>query len=233
MPCVVSDIIWVSLNCSASNNLPFNKDKDTDLIWICCMNCIKSADVSDVPLKQKEEEKYVESSSTALPPPSFGFFKISHLSITANSCFFSPFSLFLSLPPILASSIFFPLRLSPSSETMVKDNLYRKPPIYRQHGTVFFLVNTSFSGLVSARCVACRLSVISSSPSLFFFEETPWIYMHRAGVKKKWLHLCYFMLSNQIKSKVHNLSRLNILTGGNVMMKLTERNQTLYFAIQR
>uniref|UniRef100_A0A671XPY7 Actin-binding LIM protein 2 n=1 Tax=Sparus aurata TaxID=8175 RepID=A0A671XPY7_SPAAU len=56
-------------------------------------------------------------------------------------------------------------------ETMVKDNLYRKPPIYRQHGTVFFLVNTSFSGLVSARCVACRLSVISSSPSLFFFRR--------------------------------------------------------------
>uniref|UniRef100_A0A673B608 Actin-binding LIM protein 2 n=1 Tax=Sphaeramia orbicularis TaxID=375764 RepID=A0A673B608_9TELE len=43
-------------------------------------------------------------------------------------------------------------------ETMVKDNIYRKPPIYRQHGTVHFLFNTLFSGLVSARCVACRLS---------------------------------------------------------------------------
>lgn len=166
-------------------------------------------------------------------PPSFGFFKISHLSITANSCFFSPFSLFLSLPPILASSIFFPLRLSPSSETMVKDNLYRKPPIYRQHGTVFFLVNTSFSGLVSARCVACRLSVISSSPSLFFFRRDSMDLHAQRWCKKQQLHPCYFMLSNQIKSKVHNLSRLNILTGGNVMMRLTERNQTLYFAIQR
>ncbi|KAM3590119.1 uncharacterized protein V6R79_004011 [Siganus canaliculatus] len=48
-------------------------------------------------------------------------------------------------------------------ETMVKDNIYRKPPIYRQHGTVYLLVNTSFSGLVSARCVACRLSVPPSS----------------------------------------------------------------------
>uniref|UniRef100_A0A8C5DYF9 Actin-binding LIM protein 2 n=1 Tax=Gouania willdenowi TaxID=441366 RepID=A0A8C5DYF9_GOUWI len=45
-------------------------------------------------------------------------------------------------------------------ETMVRDNIYRKPPIYRQHGTVLFLFNTVFSGLVSARCVACRLSVI-------------------------------------------------------------------------
>uniref|UniRef100_A0A8C5E7S4 Actin-binding LIM protein 2 n=1 Tax=Gouania willdenowi TaxID=441366 RepID=A0A8C5E7S4_GOUWI len=44
--------------------------------------------------------------------------------------------------------------------TMVRDNIYRKPPIYRQHGTVLFLFNTVFSGLVSARCVACRLSVI-------------------------------------------------------------------------
>uniref|UniRef100_A0A7N6AZD1 Actin-binding LIM protein 2 n=1 Tax=Anabas testudineus TaxID=64144 RepID=A0A7N6AZD1_ANATE len=43
-------------------------------------------------------------------------------------------------------------------ETMVKDNIYRKPPIYRQHGTVHFLYNTTFSGLVSARCVACCLS---------------------------------------------------------------------------
>uniref|UniRef100_A0A8C6M122 Actin-binding LIM protein 2 n=1 Tax=Nothobranchius furzeri TaxID=105023 RepID=A0A8C6M122_NOTFU len=34
-------------------------------------------------------------------------------------------------------------------ETMVKDNIYRKPPIYRQHGTVHFLFNTSSSGLVS------------------------------------------------------------------------------------
>uniref|UniRef100_A0A665U584 Actin binding LIM protein family, member 2 n=1 Tax=Echeneis naucrates TaxID=173247 RepID=A0A665U584_ECHNA len=38
-------------------------------------------------------------------------------------------------------------------ETMVKDNIYRKPPIYKQHGTVHLLFNTSFSGLVSARCV--------------------------------------------------------------------------------
>ena len=49
--------------------------------------------------------------------------------------------------------------------------------------------------------VACQ-----SSPYLlpfFFSEETPWIYMHSAGVKKKKkkrLHLCYFMLSNQVKS---------------------------------
>uniref|UniRef100_A0A665U4W8 Actin binding LIM protein family, member 2 n=1 Tax=Echeneis naucrates TaxID=173247 RepID=A0A665U4W8_ECHNA len=38
-------------------------------------------------------------------------------------------------------------------ETMVKDNIYRKPPIYKQHGTVHLLFNTSFSGLVSARCI--------------------------------------------------------------------------------
>lgn len=101
------------------------------------------------------------------------FFKISHPPVTANSCFFFSFSLFLSLPPMLASSIFFPLRLFPSPETMVKDNIYRKPPIYRQHGTV--LVNTTFSGLVSARCVACRLSVISSSvyPSSPPFSPRP------------------------------------------------------------
>lgn len=97
------------------------------------------------------------------PPPFFASseYLISQWPLTHAS--FSPFSLFLSLPPMLASSIFFPLRLFPSSETMVKDNIYRKPPIYKQHGTVYFLVNTSFSGLVSARCVACRLSVMSSS----------------------------------------------------------------------
>uniref|UniRef100_A0A4W6DGQ5 Actin-binding LIM protein 2 n=1 Tax=Lates calcarifer TaxID=8187 RepID=A0A4W6DGQ5_LATCA len=60
-------------------------------------------------------------------------------------------------------------------ETMVKDNIYRKPPIYKQHGTVHFLFNTSFSGLVSARCVACRLSVISSPvyPSSPLFSRRP------------------------------------------------------------
>ncbi|XP_068455708.1 actin-binding LIM protein 2 isoform X2 [Clinocottus analis] len=43
-------------------------------------------------------------------------------------------------------------------ETLVKDNIYRKPPIYKQHGTVSSL-------LVSARCVARRLPLISSSTS--------------------------------------------------------------------
>uniref|UniRef100_A0A669CD41 Actin-binding LIM protein 2 n=1 Tax=Oreochromis niloticus TaxID=8128 RepID=A0A669CD41_ORENI len=38
-------------------------------------------------------------------------------------------------------------------ETMVKDNIYRKPPIYKQHGTVHFVLNTSLSGLVSARLI--------------------------------------------------------------------------------
>uniref|UniRef100_A0A8C4HSN2 Actin-binding LIM protein 2 n=1 Tax=Dicentrarchus labrax TaxID=13489 RepID=A0A8C4HSN2_DICLA len=62
-------------------------------------------------------------------------------------------------------------------ETMVKDNIYRKPPIYRQHGTVYFLVNTSFSGLVSARCVACCLSShllirLSQFSSLFLHSSS-------------------------------------------------------------
>lgn len=104
--------------------------------------------------------------------------------------FLHSLSSFLSLPPMLASSIFFSPRLIPSSETMVKDNIYRKPPIYRQHGTVLF--KTCSSGLVSARCVACNLSVIPSpvNPSSppFFSEPSPHVVdsmdlHHRAGVR--------------------------------------------------
>uniref|UniRef100_A0A3B4EZY2 Actin-binding LIM protein 2 n=1 Tax=Pundamilia nyererei TaxID=303518 RepID=A0A3B4EZY2_9CICH len=46
-------------------------------------------------------------------------------------------------------------------ETMVKDNIYRKPPIYKQHGTVHFVLNASLSGLVSAR-YNCSTRVMSS-----------------------------------------------------------------------
>lgn len=82
-------------------------------------------------------------------------FKIPHPSKRLTHASFSPFSFFLSPPLMLASSFFFPLRLFTSSETLVKDNIYRKPPIYKQHGTVSSLLTSS--GLVSARCVACRL----------------------------------------------------------------------------
>ncbi|KAG7221529.1 hypothetical protein INR49_017185 [Caranx melampygus] len=76
--------------------------------------------------------------------PLYASSKISHPPITANPCFFfSIFSFFLSLPTMLASFVFFPRHLFPFPETMVKDNIYRKPPIYRQHGTVHFLFNTS------------------------------------------------------------------------------------------
>uniref|UniRef100_A0AAX7SQC0 Actin-binding LIM protein 2 n=1 Tax=Astatotilapia calliptera TaxID=8154 RepID=A0AAX7SQC0_ASTCA len=54
-------------------------------------------------------------------------------------------------------------------ETMVKDNIYRKPPIYKQHGTVHFVLNASLSGLVSARCVACCPSVMSFIPVLLLY----------------------------------------------------------------
>lgn len=90
--------------------------------------------------------------------------KISHPSITHAS--FSPFSLsfflFLSLALSLmvASFIFFPL-LFTSSETLVKDNIYRKPPIYKQHGTVYFLL--TLPPVVSARCVACCVAFICLS----------------------------------------------------------------------
>jgi len=55
--------------------------------------------------------------------------------------------------------LFFPLRLFTSSETLVKDNIYRKPPIYQQHGTVSFLL---WSGL----CTMCCPSSVHHTPLL-------------------------------------------------------------------
>lgn len=109
-----------------------------------------------------------------------------------NNCyscfFFSIFSFFL-YPAHVGFFHFLSSALFPSSETMVKDNIYRKPPIYKQHGTVHFVLNTSLSGLVSARCVACCLSVTSFIPVLLLYvlrtslvQKALWIYMHRTGV---------------------------------------------------
>lgn len=97
------------------------------------------------------------------------FLNISHPAITANSCFFfSIFSFFL-YPAHVGFFHFLSSALFPSSETMVKDNIYRKPPIYKQHGTVHFVLNASLSGLVSARCVACCPSVMSFIPVLLLY----------------------------------------------------------------
>ncbi|XP_055085151.1 actin-binding LIM protein 2 isoform X10 [Periophthalmus magnuspinnatus] len=51
-------------------------------------------------------------------------------------------------------------------ETMVKDNIYRKPPIYRQHGTVHFLFNTSVLvwSLHDVSHVACHVVIHESRP---------------------------------------------------------------------
>lgn len=102
---------------------------------------------------------------------SFCFFQnIPSPPVTANSCFF--FSILsLSFSPMLASSIFFPLRLFPSPETMVKDNIYRKPPIYRQHGTVLFLTLPSLVwSLHDVLHVTCQSSRHLYIPALFPFN---------------------------------------------------------------
>lgn len=90
--------------------------------------------------------------STALLRSLFlALFQISHRAITANSCFFfSILSFFFSLPSMLASSIFLSEHLTSSPETLVKDNIYRKPPIYKQHGTVQRLFNTQYIVLVQS-----------------------------------------------------------------------------------
>uniref|UniRef100_A0A7N8XBQ8 Actin-binding LIM protein 2 n=1 Tax=Mastacembelus armatus TaxID=205130 RepID=A0A7N8XBQ8_9TELE len=51
-------------------------------------------------------------------------------------------------------------------ETTVKDNIYRKPPIYKQHGTVHFLFNTFlWSGLCTMCCMSPVSHLVITSPS--------------------------------------------------------------------
>lgn len=97
------------------------------------------------------------------------------LFLSIVSLYFSP-SLLRWLPPFSF----------PYSETMVKDNIYRKPPIYRQHGTVFLTLPTLVWSLHDVLHVICQSSVSTTSPpNSFFVSFFIWILqinMHRAGV---------------------------------------------------
>uniref|UniRef100_A0AAQ4RC36 Actin-binding LIM protein 2 n=1 Tax=Gasterosteus aculeatus aculeatus TaxID=481459 RepID=A0AAQ4RC36_GASAC len=75
-------------------------------------------------------------------------------------------------------------------ETLVKDNIYRKPPIYKQHGTVYFLL--TLPPVVSARCVACCVAFIclslyspnsSSRIHLYIYPYEMLAVTHRVKVK--------------------------------------------------
>uniref|UniRef100_A0AAY5E968 Actin-binding LIM protein 2 n=1 Tax=Electrophorus electricus TaxID=8005 RepID=A0AAY5E968_ELEEL len=87
------------------------------------------------------------SFSPATPTPFIQEF-LTHASLFMNALFFFLFLLllllllllhlhlssFLAVPDISASVM---LSLSSISDTKAKDNIYRKPPIYKQHGTVY------------------------------------------------------------------------------------------------
>lgn len=82
------------------------------------------------------------------------------LFLSIVSLYFSP-SLLRWLPPFSF----------PSSETMVKDNIYRKPPIYRQHGTVFLTLASlvwSLHDVFARHLSVIRLYLFSSRPPFCF-----------------------------------------------------------------
>lgn len=77
--------------------------------------------------------------------------------------------------------------LFPSSETMVKDNIYRKPPIYKQHGTVCLFNTLSLVCLGTLCCMSLLTFLVLSQLSLYPLEActrpTDSVHMPRLGVR--------------------------------------------------
>lgn len=114
-----------------------------------------------------------------------------------NPCFFIYLHVFfLILLPLLSFQFTFSLSLClPFSENKVKDNIYRKPPIYKQHGTV----QSSYNSVSLHALMHVTMVLVTMKPVTFDLSSVCWFpfqlliditnHPKRFGFDNYWLYI--------------------------------------------